>query len=184
MEGVHEQPVEVRTDPNALPEGQDSRSGTKAALLNRWIAKCVDLLIVAALTELPFAVGFYAALTYLLIADGLWGGRSIGKRLIGLRAIILSDRRSDVREPDAGPQGPVAEGCSFRESILRNAPLAVAYGLSATLPYVGWVVGLVVMLVEVLLMIGNDRGQRLGDELAGTQVVEWQADHEVKAWAP
>ncbi len=177
MEGVHEQPEVVRAEPDAPPHQEGGPlPGTKAGLLNRWIAKCVDLLIAAALTELPFAVGFYAGVTYLLIADGLWRGRSVGKRLIGLRVIILPEARPEAR----GSSG----GCGFRESILRNAPLAVAYGLSATLPYVGWVVGLVAVVVEALLMIGNDRGQRLGDELAGTQVVEWQADHEVKAWAP
>ncbi len=42
----------------------------KAQVLNRFIAKLIDLFIVAAAAELVDPVGFLAGLAYLLVADG------------------------------------------------------------------------------------------------------------------
>ena len=39
-------------------------------------------------------------------------------------------------------------------------------------PYVGWVVSVALLSFEALLVIGNDHGRRLGDEIARTQVLE------------
>ena len=160
MKGIEETHQGVRTEVRWRPP-------LKAALLNRSIAKFVDLLIVAALAELPSMVGFYAGLTYLLIADGLSQGRSVGKRLIGLEVVLPAS----------------ATPCTFRESILRNTPLAVATILYAKLPYLGWLLGLSVFVLEALLAIGNERGQRVGDELAGTQVIERRVE-EADGWDP
>jgi hypothetical protein len=57
----------------------------KAQVLNRGIAKLIDLFIVAAAGQVFMPVGFLGGLAYILIADGFAGGRSIGKRLIGAR---------------------------------------------------------------------------------------------------
>jgi hypothetical protein len=126
----------------------------KANLLYRLIAKFIDLLLVAALARLLPPVGFVGGITYLLLSDGFLGGRSIGKWLIGLKTVIL-DRN-----------GP----CTFRESILRNIPPAVAY-LLFFVPYIGWLFGLMVLILETLLIIGNAKGLRVGDEIGGTQVL-------------
>ena len=126
----------------------------KANLLHRLIAKFIDLLLVAALAKLLPPVGFFGGITYLLIADGFLGGRSLGKWLIGLKTVIV-DRN-----------GP----CTFRESILRNGPLAVAY-LLFFVPYIGWLFCLMVLSLETLLIVGNPKGLRIGDELGGTQVL-------------
>ena len=83
----------------------------KAHVLNRFIAKFVDVIIVAAVSRLVSPVGWVAGLVYVLIADGFSGGRSIGKRLIGLQTVIPRTR----------------EVSHFRESIIRNLPLAIAY---------------------------------------------------------
>ena len=128
---------------------------SKANLLHRLIAKFIDLLLVAALTQLLPPVGFFGAITYLLIEDGFLGGRSLGKWLIGLKTVIVEK---------SGP-------CTFRESILRNSPLAVVY-LLFFVPYVGWLFSLTVLTLETLLIIGNARGLRIGDELGGTQVLD------------
>jgi uncharacterized RDD family membrane protein YckC len=100
-------------------------------------------------------VGFLGGLAYILIADGFAGGRSIGKRLIGLQT-VLPDRR---------------EAAGFRESIIRNLPLAVAQAAFAV-PYVGWLVSIAIIAFEAVLIIGNEQGRRLGDEAAGTQVLD------------
>jgi len=127
----------------------------KAQVLNRFIAKLVDLLIVAAADKLVPPVGFLAGLAYILVADGFAGGRSVGKRLIGLQTILPRAR----------------EAAGFKESIVRNLPFGLAY-LMFEIPYVGWMVAVAMVSVEALLIIGNDHGRRLGDEIARTQVLD------------
>jgi uncharacterized RDD family membrane protein YckC len=127
----------------------------KAQVLNRFIAKLIDLFLAAAAAEIISPVGFLAGVAYLLVADGFAGGRSIGKRLIGLQTVLPS-----TREP-----------AGFRESIIRNIPFAVAQLLFAV-PYVGWLGSAAIVMFEAILIIGNEQGRRLGDELAGTQVLD------------
>lgn len=127
----------------------------KAQVLNRGIAKLIDLFIVAAAAQVIVPVGFLAGLAYILIADGFAGGRSIGKRLIGLQT-VLPDRH---------------EVAGFRESIIRNLPFAVAQ-VAFAVPYVGWIVTVAIIAFEAVLILGNEQGRRLGDEVAGTQVLD------------
>jgi hypothetical protein len=127
----------------------------KAQVLNRFIAKLVDLLIVAAADKLVPPVGFLTGLAYILVADGFAGGRSVGKRLIGLQTILPRAR----------------EAAGFKESIVRNLPFGLAY-LMFEIPYVGWLVAGAMLSLEGLLIIGNDHGRRLGDEIARTQVLD------------
>lgn len=127
----------------------------RAHILNRMIARLVDGLLVAAVAKLAPPVGWLGGLTYLLIADGFSGGRSVGKRLIGLQTV--SPRTRDAS--------------GFRESIVRNLPLALAYTLYS-IPYVGWFLAGGVIAFEALLILGNDQGLRLGDEIAHTQVLD------------
>lgn len=127
----------------------------KAHVLNRFIAKFVDLIIVAAAGRLVPPVGWLAGLAYVLIGDGFSGGQSLGKRLIGLQTVIPRNR----------------EVSGFKESIIRNLPLAVAY-LLFPIPYIGWALAIAITVFEGLLIIGNDQGLRLGDEIAHTQVLD------------
>jgi uncharacterized RDD family membrane protein YckC len=127
----------------------------KAELLNRFIAKFIDLLIVGALLKLLPPVGFLAGLTYLLIGDGLFDGKSIGKKIIGLRVILTENNRR----------------CSYRESIIRNLPLGIGY-LLFSIPWIGWIFPLIIFAFEGLLVIGSENGTRLGDEIAKTQVLD------------
>ena len=60
----------------------------KAHVLNRFLSKFVDLLIVAAFGMVVPPVGWLAGLAYVLIADGFSGGQSLGKRLIGLQTVV------------------------------------------------------------------------------------------------
>ena len=125
----------------------------KATVLNRFIAKILDFLIVLGLGEIAPPYGFWAGLWYLLVADG-FSGQSIGKRLIGLQTWVPESRTS----------------AGFKESIIRNIPMAAGY-LAWQIPYLGWLGTGAVFSIEALLIIGNDRGLRIGDELAHTQVV-------------
>jgi hypothetical protein len=127
----------------------------KATVLNRFIAKLIDVFLAAAAAEIIASVGLLAGVAYLFVADGFAGGRSIGKRLIGLQTVL-----PEIREP-----------AGFRESIIRNIPFAAAQLLFAV-PYVGWLASAAIVGFEAILIIGNEQGRRLGDELAGTQVLD------------
>jgi hypothetical protein len=61
----------------------------RAGLLLRVIAKVLDFIIIAAVAEVIPRAGFFAGLAYLLIGDGLFQGRSLGKKLIGLRNSVF-----------------------------------------------------------------------------------------------
>jgi hypothetical protein len=126
----------------------------KATVLHRFIAKSLDVLIVLGVGELTPPYGFWVALWYVLVADG-FAGRSIGKRLIGLQTWV-----PELRAP-----------AGFKDSIVRNVPLAVGY-LTFQIPYVGWLGTAAILGIEALLIIGNEHGLRIGDELAHTQVVD------------
>lgn len=130
--------------------------------LTRWVAKFVDLLVAAAMDRLLPPVGFFAAVTYLLIADGLrpWG--SVGKHLLGLT----------VRGPGGGVGG-------VRESILRNWLVAGPFAVWALFQHGGWLaaaVGTIILVgalgLEGTLLVGNPQGRRLGDDFADTRVVD------------
>ena len=127
----------------------------KAQILNRGIARLIDLFIVAAAAQMLVPVGFLGGLAYILIADGFSGGRSIGKRLIGLQTVLPGQR----------------EAAGFRESIVRNIPFAVAQ-VAFAVPYVGWLISVAIIAFEAILILGNEQGRRFGDEVAGTQVLD------------
>ncbi len=127
----------------------------KAQMLNRGIARLIDLFIVAAAGQMLVPVGFLGGLAYILIADGFSGGRSIGKRLIGLQTVLPGQR----------------EAAGFRESIIRNLPFAVAQ-VAFAIPYVGWLISIAIVAFEAVLIVGNEQGRRFGDEVAGTQVLD------------
>ena len=127
----------------------------KPDITTRAVAGFIDLLIVIGLTRLPDVLGFLSASGYLLIRDGLFERGSVGKKLIGLR-IISSD------DPDFA--------VTYRESIIRNVPLVLAYALFL-IPSAGWILGPAAFCVECLTALGDGRGMRIGDLLARTCVI-------------
>ena len=133
----------------------------KANLLNRFIAKFVDFLVVALLYEIPFRISFLIGVVYLFIADGFVTG-SVGKRLIGLHIVSMESH------------GEIA----FRESIIRNIPFGLAY-LAYTIPFIGWLIAAGIIGFESFLMIGNPNGIRLGDEMAKTFVSNMKGVREI-----
>ena len=120
-------PEEVH-GPAASPAAQ-----AKANTLNRSIARFIDILFALLLARLPGYVGTLSGLTYIAIADGLMGGRSLGKKVIGLRAVYRKDGR----------------GADFRASILRNSTIGALY-LIFLVPIAGWVLAVVARFESVL----------------------------------
>jgi uncharacterized RDD family membrane protein YckC len=128
----------------------------KADLTTRAVAGFIDLLLIIGMARLPDVMGFLAVTGYILARDGLFAQQSLGKKLIGLRVALSDDPGTVV---------------SFRESIIRNMPLAVAY-LLFLIPYVGWILGPLALGVEALSAMGDERGMRIGDLLARTYTVK------------
>ncbi len=127
----------------------------RAGLLLRSAAKTIDFIIVAAAAEIIPRAGFFAGLAYLFISDGLFDGRSLGKRLIGLRIISTATNKP----------------CSVRESILRNLLLCIGVALWK-IPLIGWIFIVLIIAFEFVILLGSKEGMRLGDELAKTTVIE------------
>ncbi len=125
---------------------------------NRLLAKFLDLLVVALLATFPGWVGDAAGLTYALVADGLFEGQSLGKKVVGLRVL-----------------GETGLPCTFLESLQRNLTVGLALVLMLQrVPYVWWLFwigGALVLLFEAFLAVTDDEALRLGDRFAHTQIV-------------
>lgn len=140
----------------------EAEAFSKTEYLERFLAKFIDFLAAGALFMIPGFVGPLAGTTYILISDGLKGGQSLGKRIIGLRVAAL-----DTGAP-----------CDFRKSIIRNSPFAVLiifYYIVGWVPYLGKLLGaaafLAVFGIEIALIYTDDRGARFGDRIARTLVI-------------
>ena len=134
-----------------------SEEQRRAGLLLRTAAKTLDFILIAAVMEVLPRAGLYAGLAYLLLGDGFFDGRSLGKKLIKLKVV------------SANTDTP----CTFRGSILRNSTFA-AGSIFWLVPWIGWIVLVLVAVLEFTLVLGSKDGMRLGDEIAGTVVTETQ----------
>ena len=134
-----------------------SEEQRSAGLLLRTAARILDFILIAAVIEIIPKAGFYAGLAYILLGDGFFDGRSLGKKLIRIKVVSASTNTP----------------CTFRDSILRNSTLAAGY-IFLLLPWIGWIVLFLVFLLEFTLILGSKDGMRLGDEIAGTFVIETQ----------
>jgi len=148
-----------------------------ADLRRRTLARLIDSLVaLAPLFVLPPGhrlAGLFSSAALLLCGDSLFGqGRSLGKRLAGLRTILLASRR------------PASiSACLRRNAIFALSPapaLLASFALppgSAPSPLVVTCVALLALLsLEAsfaLQPLTRDLGQRrLGDLFAGTQVID------------
>lgn len=136
----------------------------KVGVLNRVIAKAIDLAIVAVVAVMvPYPLGPLLGFFYSMCGDGLnvkgFRGQSVGKRIMGLQVV------NTVRK----------EPGTIRDSVLRNVPIGVAT-FFAIIPVWGWLIlaliGLPIVAMEIYLMISVDKGHRLGDVIGDTEVIE------------
>jgi uncharacterized RDD family membrane protein YckC len=132
----------------------------RCSFVLRGMARLADVGVAYALALAAGRAGLVVALLYLLLADGVFHGQSVGKRIFGVKAVFLP-MRTDAR---------------FRDSTLRNAPMALIvllrmmpepFGLRAGLAGL-----LVIGAVEAWKAIRDPLGRRFGDVWAQTQVVD------------
>jgi uncharacterized RDD family membrane protein YckC len=140
---------------DARPEGSPY---PKADLTLRGLARLADLALAWAVTQSAPQVGPLFAAFYLLVADGLMNGQSVGKKIFGVRTVVVPRRAA----------------AGWHESVLRNAPfalLAVFYAVPLLWPVL-FVVGLPVVGFEGYMIYTDRLGVRIGDIFADTQVVD------------
>ena len=148
------------------PGGAQSRSARregspypKAGLLARAVGRATDLVLCLALSALAGEAGVLAGLLYLAVADALWHGQSLGKRIAGLKVVHVPTRAS----------------AGLAQSVIRNSPFCLAFVFYAV-PIVGWlllvVVGLPLLAFEGYMVYSDQLGIRVGDVFADTQVVD------------
>jgi uncharacterized RDD family membrane protein YckC len=124
------------------------------------MARLADVGIAYALALAAGRAGLVVALLYLLLADGIFHGQSVGKRIFGVKAVFL----------------PIRTDARFRDSTLRNAPMALVVLLRMMPEPLGLRAGLagllVITAVEAWKAIRDPLGRRFGDVWAQTQVVD------------
>lgn len=84
-------------------------------------------------------IGYIVGLVYAACKDGLNDGQSYGKKLLGLRVVLIADNKP----------------CTKVASLLRFIMLMIPF----------------VSIVECVMVLATDKGRRLGDKLAKTQVI-------------
>ena len=140
------------------------QSRIKTSVVNRIMAKLIDLGLAFVIGGiLPRPIGPFLGFLYSILADGMtfwkFNGQSAGKYVMKLKVVDRVSRR------------PV----SYRNSVLRNAPVGVAT-FFAIIPVWGWLilalVGLPLMVMEIYLMMSVETGHRLGDVMGDSEVVE------------
>ena len=119
----------------------------KADVVKRWFAATIDGLLILATVILYRSSGsllyIFLGAAYLLFRDAV-GGRSVGKFCCGLTVINLKSGRP----------------CGWKGAISRNALLLLPGA------------NIVAAFLEARTIVRDPQGQRLGDRLAWTQVVE------------
>jgi hypothetical protein len=81
----------------------------RCSFLLRGMARLADIGIAYALGLAAGRAGFVVALLYLLLADGIFHGQSVGKRIFGVKAVFLP-MRTDARFGDVWAQTQVVDG--------------------------------------------------------------------------
>jgi uncharacterized RDD family membrane protein YckC len=141
-------------------EGIPESPYPRCSMVLRALARIGDLGLAFGLSLAAGRAGLVVALLYLLLADGIFRGQSVGKRIFGVKAVYLPTR-TDAR---------------FRDSTLRNSPLALVVLLRMMPEPLGLRAALAGLLViggvEAWKAWRDPLGRRLGDVWAQTQVVD------------
>ena len=129
----------------------------KADVMTRFLAALIDGVLSGAISMIIPVVGAIISTAYLLIKDGLFEGQSLGKKLMKLQVITTSGEKAD-----------------FATSARRNVIFAIP-SIIMIIPILGWVIApilaLIILIIEVLKVVNEPQGRRLGDNWAGTQVI-------------
>lgn len=153
--------------PATAQTGGAPGAATRPDVGKRAIAAIIDGAIAGVLGFVP-VVGWIASVLYILLRDGFefdfMDGRSVGKKIMKLRPVRLDGGKMD-----------------FATSARRNWTLCLGSLASFLLliPFLGWVLYIPVLIaagvlgiIEIVRVFSDPQGRRLGDNMAGTMVVE------------
>lgn len=169
-----------RVETYTPPEGVPITFGI-ASLGTRFGAQCLDILLTyggafaillvilytgllswSGLSALFVLTVFFIRIPYYVFSELVWNGRTLGKRITGLRVISVDGKRLT-------PHQIVARNLMKEVEIF--TPISMIFAVSQVdgtvrIIMVLWVIG--VMIIPFL----NKRRQRLGDIIAGTIVID------------
>ena len=150
-----------------MPQGPVVVASVKADLSKRLLAALLDGALCALVSMVPVLGGLVGAV-YVAVRDGLdvefMKRRSIGKQVMKVRAVRLDGQPMDLAT-----------------SVKRNVPFMVGLiGLPfLVIPVLGWGIAmllglaqLVISIIEIVLVLTDPEGRRLGDRFAGTKVID------------
>lgn len=148
--------------PPPPPVEEPAATGIAKADLGKRLAAVLIDGILAGIVGLVPVVGPIVGAAYMLLRDGLeldfMDQRSLGKKALKLRPVTLDGRNIDMAA-----------------SIKRNIPFAIGPAIMIV-PVLGWllapVVALIIGVIEIVLVLTDEQGRRLGDKLAETVVIE------------
>ncbi len=148
-----------------LNHGEEEEMREKAQLSNRVIAALIDGLIAWVFVVIP-VIGGIVSVVYILLKDAIlyqitkdeqWKNKSIGKKIMSLEVQSLAGETID-----------------FALSAKRNITITLG-NFIAIIPLIGWIIGpivaMILVIIELVLLLSDNRGQRLGDRWAKTTVV-------------
>lgn len=139
----------------------------KADIVKRFLAFFIDSIIAMVMGFLPI-IGGIAGAAYILLRDGVdvdfMKKRSLGKQLMKLKPLTLDGKE-----------------LTLEDSMKRNWVLCFGSLCQVLLfiPIIGWILipfvgiaAMVLLIIEIVLVLKDDKGIRLGDKWAKTIVVE------------
>jgi uncharacterized RDD family membrane protein YckC len=116
----------------------------------------------SAMTVLITLMGFLLRTPYYVLSELIWNGRTLGKRITGIRVINVDGRRLTPHQVAA-------------RNLMKEVEIFAPMGLLGTIgEQSGLEGGLTAawLLVVVIVPLANRRRQRIGDMIAGTLVVD------------
>lgn len=138
----------------------------KADLGKRFVAAIIDLVIAVLIGLIP-VIGGLIATAYWLVRDGLefdfMDRRSVGKKLVKLRPVRLDGQPMDVG-------ASVRRNWMFAIGGIAQFFAMTIIGIVIAIPLV--VIALVIGIVEIVLVITDPEGRRIGDKTGQTRVIE------------
>jgi len=137
------------------------RDHPKVEVSTRLIAAVIDAVCSSVVGVIPI-IGPLIGFAYMLIKDGLFEGQSLGKKVMKLQVVTSDGSQAD-----------------FMVSVRRNAIFAVPI-LLMIIPVLGWVlapiISLVIITIEVMKVVNEPKGRRLGDNWAASQVILFEEE--------
>lgn len=125
---------------------------------SRIIAALIDSVASYVVGIVP-VLGAILGVVYMLLRDGFFEGQSLGKKIMKLQVVTEDGTKAD-----------------FAVSARRNAIFAIPLAIMI-IPVLGLIIApvlsLVITIIELMKVLNEPKGRRIGDTWAGTQVIKF-----------